>query len=80
MTVNIPYSNIISCNDLGRSVRQVRKQQQLTQAELAAISGVGLRFVSELENGKPTLEFGRVLRVVASLGLHISLAPRGWEL
>ena len=40
-------------------------------------SGVGVRFVSELENGKPTLEIEKVLRVLSRLGLEVTITPRG---
>jgi len=72
------YGNINGCSDLAQLLRQTRKAQGLTQIELAAISGVGQRFLSELENGKPTLEIGRILRVAAALGLQLRLEPRKW--
>ena len=43
----------------------------MTQAELAALADVGPRFVGELERGKPTLEIGKVLRVLDRLALGI---------
>jgi len=64
---------------LGRLLRRRRKALGLTQAELAAMSGVGNRFVSELENGKPSLEMGRALTVLESAGLTIELKPRSWD-
>ncbi len=54
--------------DLGASLRGARKALGLTQAQLALASGVGTRFVVELEAGKPTLRIESVLRVVQSLG------------
>ena len=45
-----------------------RKALGLTQAELALAAGVGLRFVVELEAGKPTVRLERVLRVIDALG------------
>lgn len=53
---------------LGLSLRSARKALGLTQTELALASGVGTRFVVELEAGKPTLRIESVLRVVQSLG------------
>ncbi len=47
--------------DLGRLVRKVREGRGLSQQEFADLAGVGRRFLSELENGKPTLELGKVL-------------------
>ena len=54
-----------------------RKAQGMTQSQLADLCGVGLSFVSNLENGKPTLEAGKMLRVVNTLGLDLVLRKRG---
>lgn len=77
-TTMTPYGNISSPESLGRSIRAQRKAQGATQAELASLCGVGVRFISELENGKPTVELGKVLQVLRCLGLVLSLHPRGW--
>jgi len=76
---NEPYGNICSSEDIGKLVRLYRKEQSVTQAELAAFCAVGVRFISNLENGKPTLELGKVLHVVKCLGLEVSVTPRSWE-
>lgn len=73
------YGKIGDVQDLGRCVRAQRKSQNATQAEFAALCGVGPRFISELENGKPTMELGKVLKVLKCLGLEISVYPRGWK-
>ena len=65
--------------DLGRCVRARRKEQGATQAEFAALCGVGARFISDLENGKPTVELGKALQVLKCLGLELSIRPRGWS-
>lgn len=59
---------------LGTALRAARKQLNLTQSQLALASGVGLRFIVDLEAGKPTLRLEHVLRVIASLGGEISLS------
>lgn len=71
---NIPLGNMDSTS-LGLIVRCERKAQKLTQAELAAVSGVGIRFIVDLEAGKPTLQLGKVLRVVTTLGCDIQITP-----
>lgn len=75
----LPYGKIIGTEDLGRCVRAQRKEQGATQAEFASLCGVGIRFISELENGKPTMELGKVMQVLKCLGLEISIQPRGWK-
>lgn len=61
---------------LGRAIRRRRRQLKLTQVELAGLCGVGVRFVSELESGKPGLEFGRAVHVMQQLGLELELRSR----
>ena len=53
---------------LGLAVRAARKRLGLTQPQLALASGVGVRFIVELEAGKPTLRLENVLRVLHALG------------
>lgn len=64
------------CEEIGRVVRLTRRQLGLRQEEVASLCGVGNRFLSELENGKPGLEIGRVVRVVESLGLELVVRPK----
>jgi transcriptional regulator with XRE-family HTH domain len=49
----------------------------MQQEELAALAGVGPRFLSEVENGKASAEIGKVLQVLHRLGLELSIQPRG---
>ena len=65
--------------ELGRRVRAERRKHHLRQAEVAAIAGVGNRFLSELEHGKPTLELGRTLQVLQTLGLELRIDERHWD-
>jgi y4mF family transcriptional regulator len=71
---NVPLGKMDS-SKLGQIVRRERKAQKLKQAELAAVSGVGIRFVVDLEAGKPTLQLEKVLRVVRTLGCSIQITP-----
>lgn len=58
---------------IGQIVRSERKELGLRQDELAAASGVGLRFVVELERGKPTVQLGKVLSVLEALGCSLAI-------
>lgn len=58
---------------IGTLVQGRRRQLSLTQAELALTCGTGIRFISELENGKETCQLGRTLTVLATLGLRVSI-------
>lgn len=62
---------------IGRIVRDERKSQSLRQDELAAASGVGLRFIVELERGKPTVQLGKVLDVLGALGCSLDIVRPG---
>jgi y4mF family transcriptional regulator len=56
---------------IGTFVKEKRKQLKLTQPELAEKSGVGLRFLRELENGKDTVRMDKVNQVLALFGLKV---------
>jgi len=60
---------------IGALVRKTRKEQGLTQQNLALVCGTGLRFIVDLEKGKPTCEFAKVLHVIQTLGIIIQLTP-----
>lgn len=60
--------------ELGRIVKKERKAMGLTQADLALTSGTGMRFISDLENGKPTCQIGKTLTVLKTLGLRLALS------
>lgn len=65
---------LLTPEELGRLVRKERKAMGLTQAELALTSGTGMRFISDLENGKPTCQIGKTLTVLKTLGLRLTLS------
>lgn len=65
-----------SSEDLGLAVASARKGRGFSQQQFADLAGVGRRFVSELENGKPTAEIGKVLQVLTALGIDIQLKVR----
>lgn len=72
-----PYGKIASVAQLGQAIRHRRKAAGVLQADAAALSGVGTRFLSELERGKETAEVGKVLQILARLGLDLWVLPRG---
>jgi y4mF family transcriptional regulator len=59
--------------DIGRLVRETRKSLGVTQRALALTSGTGLRFIVELESGKETAEIGKVLTILQTLGIQLTL-------
>ena len=61
---------------LADEITRLRKAAGLTQPELAARSGVGLRFVRELEQGKPTVRLDKVKQVLDLLGHELYVKPK----
>ena len=53
------------------AIRMQRKHVKITQKELAMTCGTGLRFIVDLERGKPTCQVGKTLQVLQALGLAI---------
>jgi HTH-type transcriptional regulator / antitoxin HipB len=58
---------------IGDAVRAARKKLDVTQRSLALTSGTGLRFIIDLEKGKPTCQIGKVLTVLQTLGVSMEL-------
>lgn len=67
---------VTDCKRFGHLIREERKAQKLTQEQLAGLTGVGVRFVRELEAGKESCQIGRALQVAAALGLGVSVGSR----
>lgn len=78
--INVPaqactaYTPISTPEALGQAVRRARKSLGLTQPQLAMAAGVGVRFMVELEAGKPTLRLEHILRVLHALGGSLGVA------
>jgi y4mF family transcriptional regulator len=62
---------------IGGLVKTARKIMGVTQKDLAMTSGTGLRFIIDLEKGKPTCQFGKVLTVLRTAGMEMNFTlPR----
>ena len=60
---------------IGILIRQTRKNLGVTQRDLALTSGMGMRFVIDLEKGKETCEIGKALTILNTLGIRVTLTP-----
>ena len=60
---------------LSNSVKSTRRQYHMTQVELAEKSGVGLRFIRELEQGKPTLRLDKGNKILNLFGYEVGAVP-----
>ncbi|MFN7265545.1 MAG: helix-turn-helix transcriptional regulator [Phenylobacterium sp.] len=61
--------------DIGDIIRKTRKAASLRQDELAGAAGVGLRFIVDLEAGKPTAQIGKTIQVLNALGCSFEITP-----
>ena len=65
---------------IGELVKNTRKTMGVTQKDLAMTSGTGLRFIIDLEKGKPTCQVGKVLTVLHTLGIKVEFtAPTAYS-
>ena len=70
------YGKISTPEELGRIVRFKRKEIGVRQEVAAGMTGVGTKFLSQLENGKVTAELGKALQVLRKMGLEVYIFPR----
>ena len=58
---------------LGKQIKALRKRSGLTQLEFSSRAGVGLRFIRDLEQGKPSVRLDKVNHVLKFLGHHLEV-------
>lgn len=75
----MPHYYVDSPGKLGSLIKERRKSIRKTQNELADLANVSTHFLSDLENGKPTIEIGKALNVLTLLGLDLVIVPREGE-
>ena len=68
---------VLDTRELGMAIRKRRGELGYTQAFLASYAGVSTSFLSELENGKDTIQVGKMIEVLSLLGMDICLSRRG---
>ena len=68
---------IINCNTLGKSIRTRRKELGYTQTDIAEATGLSASFISNVETGKETAEIGKILFLINTLGMDMSVEIRG---
>lgn len=72
-----PNAKIVkSAKEIGEIMRKKRKDQGLTQGQVAEHTGLSVRLISEVERGKQTAEIGKVLYLLDVLGLDLILDAR----
>lgn len=73
----IDGTKISAVSDLGTVVQAARKEQGLTQVDIAGLAGTGNRFIVDLEKGKPTIRMQLALEVLELLGLELVVRKKG---
>lgn len=63
--------------DMGKAIRERRKELGYTQSFLASYAGVSTSFLSDLENGKETVQVNKLMEVLSLLGMDICILKRG---
>ena len=73
------FNKLVSTKDIGLLIKTTRKAQGVTQEQLAGVANTGIRFISNLENGKPTIQVNKLLNVLSALGLGMYIFSK-WDL
>lgn len=60
---------------MGKALKDTRKKKKMTQGDLADITGVSVKFISDVERGKETIQMDKVFDLARALGLLIYLTP-----
>lgn len=69
-------NEVTTSTEIGQLIKQRRKSVKVTQRTLAAASGTGLKFIVELEQGKPTCQIQKIMTVLNTLGLRVIIKER----
>lgn len=84
MMQKLPNGKIPPCGsrvrlvqDLGTIVQKARKEQQLSQIDVAGLVGCGNRFIVDLEKGKETIQMQKAIAVLELLGLELVVQRKG---
>ena len=70
-------TRVSKTEDLGKALRARRRELGYSQIELAGFCGCGTRFISDLENGKESIQLGKALDVASMMGLNVYVERRG---
>ena len=70
-------TELTNASQLAEIIRRERKRQKVSQIRLSQLADVGIRFVRDLEDGKETVRFDKVLAVLETLGIAVELSSPG---
>ena len=72
-----PETLILLTQDLGQLIKQARKAAKLPINQAALLAGVSKQFLSDVEHGKPSVQFEKALHLAQQLGIELVARPRG---
>lgn len=62
--------------DFGKAIKEKRKKLGYTQKYICEVSGISASYISDLENGKATIELGKAIHLANLLGIDVALTER----
>ncbi len=70
-------TSIVLSKDLGNLIKNARKASNIPIDQAAMLCGVSKQFLSDLEHGKPSIQFEKAVAVALQLGIELIARPRG---
>lgn len=64
---------------LGRAIQDARKKKNIRQSDLADITGTSVKFISDVERGKETIQMDKAFILLRALGLKLYVTPDSIE-
>lgn len=68
---------VFDANTFGEAIKKQRKKKGYTQKYICEVSGISASYISDLENGKATIELGKAIYLANLLGIDVELTERG---
>ena len=68
---------VFDANTFGEVIKRQRKKMGYTQKYICEVSGISASYISDLENGKATIELGKAIKLANLLGIDVELTERG---
>jgi HTH-type transcriptional regulator / antitoxin HipB len=76
--IDYPYQ-IRLVKYLGKAIKNTRKKKKMSQADLADITGTSVKFISNVERGKETIQMDKALVLLRALSLKLYITPDSIE-
>ena len=76
MKENIEYPyHVRLVKYLGKAIQETRKKKKMRQSDLADVTGTSVKFISDVERGKETIQMDKVFVLLRALGLKLYVTP-----